>query len=346
MNRGLYISATSMIANQRRLETISNNLSNMNTTGFKKDVVLTESFPEVLLSKINDRPNLRSQRENEIEYETNGDIHRAHTNEGYFMVRTPNGVSYVKDIRFIVDDEGYLKTFYKNEQDEYKTDGENYILDRNRNPIQGGGNIEGLLEGIVFHPSPRVVGTMNAGAKVKKVVTDFTQGELLDTGGTFDLALRGNGFFKVQGEDGQTYYTRDGSFTVNNMGQLTTSEGYLVMGTGGPIIINGNDVEITKDGQVFVDGNMMGNLDVVNLDNKEFLRKIGNNFYRMAEGIEAEEIPFAGEVIQGFLENSNVDSINEMVEMISLLRNFETCQKAIRVQDEMMEKSANEIGRV
>lgn len=346
MNRGLYISATSMIANQRRLETISNNLSNMNTTGFKKDVVLTESFPEVLLSKINDRPNLRSQRENEIEYETNGDIHRAHTNEGYFMVRTPNGVSYVKDIRFIVDDEGYLKTFYKNEQDEYKTDGENYILDRNRNPIQGGGNIEGLLEGIVFHPSPRVVGMMNAGAKVKKVVTDFTQGELLDTGGTFDLALRGNGFFKVQGEDGQTYYTRDGSFTVNNMGQLTTSEGYLVMGTGGPIIINGNDVEITKDGQVFVDGNMMGNLDVVNLDNKEFLRKIGNNFYRMAEGIEAEEIPFAGEVIQGFLENSNVDSINEMVEMISLLRNFETCQKAIRVQDEMMEKSANEIGRV
>src|SRR5699024_1933435 len=188
MNRGLYISATSMIANQRRLEAISNNLSNVNTTGFKKDVVLTESFPEVLLSKINDRPDFRGQRENEIEYETNGNVHRARTNEGYFMVRTPNGISYVKDIRFIVDDEGYLKTFYKNERDEYKTDGENYILDRNHNPIQGGGNIEGLLEEIVFRPSPRVVGTMNAGAKVKKVVTDFTQGDLLDTGGTFDLA--------------------------------------------------------------------------------------------------------------------------------------------------------------
>lgn len=130
------------------------------------------------------------------------------------------------------------------------------------------------------------------------------------------------------------------------MGQLTTSEGYLVMGTGGPIIINGNDVEITKDGQVFVDRNMVANLDIVDLDNKEFLRKIGDNFYRMAEDVEAEEIPFDGELIQGFLENSNVDSINEMVEMISLLRNFETCQKAIRVQDEMMEKSANEIGRV
>ncbi|MBV1817476.1 flagellar hook-basal body protein [Bacteroidales bacterium MSK.15.36] len=346
MNRGLYVSATSMIANQRRLEAISNNLSNVNTTGFKKDVVLTESFPEVLLSKINDRPDFRGQRENEIEYETNGNVHRARTNEGYFMVRTPNGISYVKDIRFIVDDEGYLKTFYKNERDEYKTDGENYILDRNHNPIQGGGNIEGLLEEIVFRPSPRVVGTMNAGAKVKKVVTDFTQGDLLDTGGTFDLALRGSGFFKVQGEDGETYYTRDGSFTVNSMGQLTTSEGYLVMGTGGPIIINGNDVEITKDGQVFVDGNMVANLDIVDLDNKEFLRKIGDNFYRMAEDVEAEEIPFDGELIQGFLENSNVDSINEMVEMISLLRNFETCQKAIRVQDEMMEKSANEIGRV
>ncbi|MBW4827912.1 MAG: flagellar hook-basal body protein [Clostridiaceae bacterium] len=346
MNRGLYISATSMIANQRRLEAISNNLSNINTTGFKKDVVLTESFPEVLLSKINDRPDFRPQRENEIEYETNGDVHRARTNEGYFMVRTPNGISYVKDIRFVVDDEGYLKTFYKNEQDEYKTDGENYILDGNHNPIQGGGNIEGLLEGIVSRPGPRVVGTMNAGAKVKKVVTDFTQGGLLNTEGKFDLALEGSGFFKVQGEDGEIYYTRDGSFTVNSMGQLTTSEGYLVMGTGGPITINGNDVEITKGGQVFVDGNMVANLDIVDLDNKEFLRKIGDNFYRMADDVEAEEMPFQGEVFQGFLENSNVDSIKEMVEMISLLRNFETCQKAIRVQDEMMEKSANEIGRV
>ena len=346
MNRGLYISATAMMANQRRLEAISNNLSNLNTTGFKKDVVLTESFPEVLLSKINDRPDFNPIMENEIDYETNGNVHRAHTDEGYFMVRTPNGISYVKDIRFIVDDEGYLKTFYKNEQDEYRTNGENYILDQNRNPIRGGGNIEGLLEGIVFHPNPKVIGTMSPGVKIKKVVTDFTQGEFLDTGGVFDLALKGSGFFKVQGEDGEIYYTRDGSFTVNNIGELTTSDGHRVMGSGGPIIINGDDVKITKDGRVLVDGNMVGSLDIVDLNNKEFLRKIGDNLYRMAEDVDAEEIPFNGELLQGFLENSNVDSIKEMVEMISLLRNFESCQKAIRVQDEMMDKSANEIGRI
>ena len=89
-----------------------------------------------------------------------------------------------------------------------------------------------------------------------------------------------------------------------------------------------------------------GILDIVDLDNKEYLRKVGNNLYQMAEGEDGEEIPFDGEVLQGYLEESNVDSIREMVEMITLLRNFEAGQKAIRVQDEMLEKSSNEIGRV
>lgn len=346
MNRGLYISATAMIANQKRLETISNNISNVNTTGFKKDRLLTESFPEVLLSRVNDRPNVRPSRPNEIDYETNGNVHTAHTNEGYFRVGTPNGISHVKDIRFIIDEQGYLKTFYKNDQDEHRMDGENYILDRAGNRIQGGGNIEGLLEGIVFHPNSKVVGTMNAGARIRKAVVDFSQGQLLDTDGTFDLALRGSGFFKVQGEEGETLYTRDGSFTLNGAGELVTLEGYRVMGTNGPIVVNGEDIVVTKDGQVLADGNMVANLDIVDLDNKEFLRKSGDNFYQMAEGVDAEEIVFDGEVLQGFLEESNVDSIKEMVEMINLLRNFETCQKAIRVQDEMMEKSVNEIARV
>jgi flagellar basal-body rod protein FlgG len=66
----------------------------------------------------------------------------------------------------------------------------------------------------------------------------------------------------------------------------------------------------------------------------------------MAEDVEPEEIPFNGEVLQGYLEGSNVNAIREMVDMITLLREFEAGQKAIRVQDEMLEKSSNEIGRV
>lgn len=346
LNRGLYISATSLLADQKRIDAIANNLSNVNTSGYKKDIVLAESFPEVLLSKINDRPDFRAPEENEIIYETDGEIHIAHTDGGYFMVETPNGTSYVKDIKFIVDEEGYLKTFYRNEKGEYKTDVENYILGPGGNRIQGGGNIEGLLEGLVFNPNPRVIGTMSAGVNIQKVVTDFSQGNMLETGGVLDLALNGSGFFKVEGEDGETYYTRDGSFTRNDLGELTTLDGYRVLGSGGPIMINGDELTVAARGQVIVDGLNAGTLDIVDLDNKEYLRKVGNNLYQMAEGEDGEEIPFDGEVLQGYLEESNVDSIREMVEMITLLRNFEAGQKAIRVQDEMLEKSSNEIGRV
>lgn len=351
LNRGLYISATSLIADQKRIDGIANNLANVNTSGYKKDIVLAESFPEVLLSKINDRPDFRYQQDNEIQYETDGEVHTAHTKKGYFMVETANGTSYVKDIRFIVDDEGYLKTFYRNEKNEYNTDVENYILGPGGNRIQGGGDIEGLLEGLVYNPKPRVIGTMSAGVNIQKVVTDFSQGNMLETGGTFDLALNGSGFFKIEGEDGKTYYTRDGSFTMNNIGELTTLEGYRVLGNGGPIVVNGGEFSVSTNGQVIVDGRMVSTLDIVDLDNKEYLRKIGNNLYQMVEGEDgefenAEETPFQGQVIQGYLEESNVDSIREMIEMITLLRNFEAGQKAIRVQDEMLEKSSNEIGRV
>ena len=87
-------------------------------------------------------------------------------------------------------------------------------------------------------------------------------------------------------------------------------------------------------------------MDIVDLENREFLRKIGDNLYRMAEGVDPEEIPFDGEVLQGYLEDSNVNAIQEMVEMITLLREYEAGQKAIRLQDEILEKASNEIGRV
>ena len=120
----------------------------------------------------------------------------------------------------------------------------------------------------------------------------------------------------------------------------------MVLGTSGPINIDGEDVSIDANGVVRVDGNLVGNLDVVNLENREFLRKTGDNLYQMAEDVEPQEIPFEGKVLQGFLEESNVNTIREMVDMITLLREYESGQKAIRVQDEMLEKASNEIGRV
>lgn len=334
MNRGLYIGATALIANQKRLDVLANNLSNVNTNGYKKDIVLEESFPEVLLKKINDLPENKTAGGNGVTVETDGQVYTAHTDNGYFMVKTPLGVSYQKDIEYIVDGEGNLRTFYKNSKGEYKTDGENYIVGQGGNPT-------------VYTPSPNVIGTMGAGVKFQKIVTDFSQGNMVETGGKFDISLNGPGFFKVEDQNGKVFYTRDGSFSMNNQGELVTLEGHRVLGKNGPITIGENgDIEVTKDGQVISNGKTLDTLDIVDLDNGEYLRKIGNNLYKMIDGVEGEEIPFNGEVLQGYLEGSNVDSIKELVEMITLMRNFESCQKVIRIQDEMLEKSANEIGRV
>lgn len=348
MNRGLYIGATSLLTNQKRMEVLANNLANVNTTGYKKDISLTESFSEKLLSKINSgRPSIRLQGENELTYEVEGETHIARTNNGYFVVGTPTGNSYVKEIRFTIDEEGYLRTFYSDGREDLNTDNENYILDQNGNPLQGqAGNIEGLLQNNIHYPPSHVIGTMSAGVNFQKIVTDFTLGEIIETGGVYDLALNESGFFKVTDETGNTYYTRDGSFTVNENGQLATYSGHLVQGIGGIINIGEGEVVINRNGQVSVNGNIIGTLDIVDLENREFLRKIGDNLYTMAEGVEAEEIPYEGEVLQGYLENSNVNAINEMVEMITLLREFETGQKIIRMQDEMLEKAVNEIGRI
>lgn len=348
MNRGLYISATSLIANQKKLDILSNNLANVNTTGFKKDISLVETFPEKLLSKINDRDTgLRVTGRNAITYETDGQVHTARTDNGYFVINTPNGNSYVKEVRFTVDEEGYLRTYYRDNREDLNTDYENFVANREGNPLQGQvGDIEELLQGNIYYPDSHVIGTMNAGVNFQKVVTDFTAGNIVETGGTYDLALDESGFFKVTGEDGNTYYTRDGSFSTNAEGALITASGELVQGIDGPIYIDGKEVLIRNDGSVIVDGNVVGFLDVVDIDNREFLRKVGDSLYEMAEGVESEEIPYEGEVIQGYLEGSNVNTIQEMVDMITLLREFESGQKIIRMQDEILQKASNEIGRV
>ena len=367
MNRGLYIGATSLVANQKKLEVLSNNLANVNTTGYKKDISLTETFPEKLLMKIKDGSTpIKSRRQSEfnnfnLEGPDARGVYTAQAGKGYFVVETPHGKSYVKEIQFIID-EGYYKTFYTDNRSElrsdniednyqYKTDHENYITDGQGNRLRGedGGPAELLVQS-VYYPDPNVIGTINAGVKFHKIATDFSPGALMETGGKFDLALNGPGFFKIQGEDG-TLYTRCGSFVINGEGNLSTLDGKEVLGQGGPINVNGAEFEVTKDGRVIVDGDEVGVLDIVDIRNREFLRKIGDSLYKMAtdingEEIPAEEEPFTGEVFQGYLEESNVNAITEMVEMITLLREFEAGQKAIRTQDEMMDKASNEIGRV
>lgn len=348
MNRGLYISATSLIANQKRLDVLSSNLANVNTAGYKKDISLTESFPEKLLAKMSRIPEFRNiAGENTIDHENQGEIHRARTQEGYFIVNTSRGKSYVKEIEFIIDEDGRLKTSYKNLEDELKTDYENYIIDNNGNPVEatdGDINVD-FLQGLVYNPPPYIIGTMSGGVRFQKLFTDFTQGGFIDTGGKLDLALKGDGFFKIQGEEGETLYTRNGSFAITD-GYLTDLDGKRVIGRNGEIYLGNGIIDVLSNGQIRVDDNVVDYLDIVNINNKEFLRKRGDNLFYMAENADSDEEAYVGDVLQGYLETSNMNSISGMVEMINLLREFEANQKVIRMQDEMLEKAANEIGRV
>ncbi|WMM24228.1 flagellar hook-basal body protein [Tissierella sp. MB52-C2] len=345
MNRGLYIGATSLVVNQKKLDVLSNNLANVNTAGYKKDISLSESFPEKLLAKMSKTPEFGNiARGNNIIYENNNGVHTARTEDGYFVLETTRGKSYVKEIKVVADEEGNLKTYYKDLMDENKTDYENYLIDDSGNRIQEAGDMENMLQGIVFTPPSYVVGTMSGGVRFQKIFTDFTHGGMMDTGGELDLAIKGDGFFKIQG-DGQTLYTRNGSFAITD-GYLTDLDGRRVLGRNGAIPLSGGNVDILENGQIQVDGNVIDTLDVVNINNKEFLRKMGDNLFYGAENANIEENPFEGEVLQGYLEGSNMNPISGMVEMINLLRDFETGQKAIKMQDEMLEKAATEIGRV
>lgn len=211
MNRGLYIAMTSLVNNQKRMDVLSNNLSNINTSGYKKDYSISESFPEKLLAKKNRIGENRIRSVDNLTFETLENGYLARIKDGYFKIETPRGISHVKEMRFIVDGD-YLKTSYKNYDDERSTLRENYVLDSSGNRVINTGNIdENFVNSLIYNPRSYIVGTMSGGVGYKRSFTDFSQGAIVDTAGKLDLALIGDGFFKLAGEDG-IKFTRGGVF--------------------------------------------------------------------------------------------------------------------------------------
>jgi len=170
-------------------------------------------------------------------------------------------------------------------------------------------------------------------AKVE-IMTDYSSGELKNTGNPLDLAIVGEGFFVVQTPQGDVY-TRDGNFTLDAEGRLTTLDGYPVLGNGGEIQIVGNEIRIGEDGSITVDGEIVDKIRVVTFDDLTQLIKIGGNYFSDEQTNGAIEVsPEKIHIRQGYLENSNVNGIQEIVQMIELYRQFE------------LEKLINDGGRV
>jgi len=182
--------------------------------------------------------------------------------------------------------------------------------------------------------------------KALKVLTDQQQGSAKQTDSPLDFAINGEGFFKVQTPAG-VRYTRNGNFTLNSQGQLSTSEGFLVLGDGGPVTLTGQNVAVGRDGLITANGTTINRLGLVSFADLQGLEKEGNNLFRLKEGVAAQEQAVAAPSIQqGFLEGANVNIVSEMTEMIDLQRAYQSQQKAIQTTDDIDQQSTSRVGKL
>lgn len=273
MLRGFYTAASGMMANQRMQETLTNNMANAYTPGYKADQGTMRAFPELLIEQMGTK-----------------------------------SIPVSKDLKL---------------------------------------------------PIHRHVGSLNTGVYMQEAVPAFTQGDIKETGIGMDLALvqktipdkNGMVFFNVQNELGEIRYTRNGNFTIDREGFLTTNQGFYVLDQNDdPIQTEGMEFEVSLDGDLSAGGQIIP-LGLSYSSNSQGMVKEGNGLYR--PGNEAEpldEVRMNPEISvgiqQGFLENSNVDPARTMTEMMNTYRSFEMNQRVLKAYDQSMQKAVTEIARL
>ncbi len=253
--QALNIAATGMLGQQTNVEVISNNISNMTTTGFKRHRV---EFQDLLYQ----------------------DLRRVGSNSSDAGTLVPSGIQ------------------------------------------------------------------LGVGVKVASTYRISEQGSLVLTDNPLDLAINGEGFFQVQLPNGEAAYTRDGSFQLDNAGQIVTADGFIVLPG---ITINQAAVGITvnESGQVLVklDGQtaeqVAGQIQIATFQNKAGLEHIGRNLLQVTEASGAANTgnaasPGFGSLFQGYLESSNVDPVHEITDLITAQRGYELNSKVIETADQMM----------
>ena len=194
------------------------------------------------------------------------------------------------------------------------------------------------------------LGSLSFGVRIDDTFTSYNQGSLVSTDNNTDFAIVGSGFFQVSDDANNTYYTRDGSFKVNPQGYLVTNSGEYVMGTNTQtgnserIYVGTDLISISPDNSVMINGENKYKFNIVDFENYDYILKTGDNLYRVVDG--ATETTSNASVLQGYTEQSNVNVVSEMVDMITVTRAYEANQKMIRSQDSMLEKAVNQVGRL
>ncbi|MGB0345863.1 MAG: flagellar hook-basal body protein [Balneolaceae bacterium] len=197
------------------------------------------------------------------------------------------------------------------------------------------------------------------GTEIKRAVpmsqVNLDQGILEPTGNEFDVAINGEGFFKVQDGE-QEYLTRDGRFSLNSDGILVNSNGAQVMGESGPIQLTQlfqsnsetggqNQLEISKDGTILINGNAQDKIQIVKVDDPTVLERQGSTYFTVKDEIELSD-EGTGMVMQGYFEKGNVEPLAEMVDMMRNMQMFESQQRALKTTDDMLSQVTSRLGRL
>jgi len=199
----------------------------------------------------------------------------------------------------------------------------------------------------------KVIGSLSAGSTLDATILNFKQGSIEKTDNKLDFALEGNGFFVVQTPNGQAY-TRNGSFTINEQGVLTTKDGLAVLDeNNNPINVTAGNtntktgldkLNVSEDGKIFLGKQPVGTLKVVEFENPSALTLGGNAIYKN----EANAIPKASNsrICQGYIEGSNSNVIGSMINTIAATRTYESLSKVVKTSEETLSKAVNDVGRL
>jgi flagellar basal-body rod protein FlgF len=207
------------------------------------------------------------------------------------------------------------------------------------------------------------IGEINSGVYMQEMMPRFLQGDLKETGQKTDIALidgnlpvdeatgvKGALFFVVQNGNGDIRYTRNGNFTLDAQGFLTTNDGFYVLDENNERIqLTSEDFKVTPDGTIFENDVRVARINIAFANNPNNVVKEGNGLFRSEGGMLPSALNNPNvtyQLQQGFLERSNVDLARSMTDMMSAYRAFEANQKILQAYDKSMDKAVNEIGRI
>jgi flagellar basal-body rod protein FlgF len=212
------------------------------------------------------------------------------------------------------------------------------IFPRYEAVIPTGGRSIGLAQQTMARPFGP---TERAFVAPHQIKTTFEVGRVRLTGNPLDIAIQGRGFFEVETSQGLRY-TRNGMLSLDRDRRLVTGLGHPVMGTNGEIKIPPGKLDISAQGEIRVDEKPVGKIKVMEFPDEDMPQKSSDGLFFSEEGAVSKN----PQIQVGHIEESNVNSIGEMVKMIQGMRNYESTQKLIQTLDRMAEITIQDVGRV